>query len=150
MRKMETVRTVRATPARVWDLVGDVTGWGRLLPTIEEVTRLDGDGPVGTGARFRVRQPGLPTAVYEITCWAPGAGFTWESSSPGVRTTATHELAPEPEGTRLTLGIEWTGPLAGAVGVLLGGKARRMVAQEADTFARLAAAGDGAAGAEER
>lgn len=135
-------RVIDAGADRVWSLVGDVERWGDLLPTMEEVTRLGG-GPVGVGVRFAVRQPGLPKAVYEMTEWRPGAGFTWTAAAAGVRTTATHEIEAVGEQSRLTLGIEWTGPLAGLVALLLGGKARRMVEQEADTFARLAVAGDG-------
>lgn len=150
MRSIEVERHIPVTPERVWDLVGDVEHWDRLLPTIRSVTRLDGDGPVGVGARFRVHQPGLPPAVYEVTRWKSGNGFTWVSTAPGARTTATHALTPVDGGTRLSLGIEWTGPLAGPVGVLLGGKARRLVEQEGDAFARLAAAGGDDPGPEDR
>ena len=134
-------RLIDASADRVWHLVGDVERWDRMLPTINQVTRVDAGDPVGVGARFEVRQPGLPKAVYEITEWRPGSGFTWVSSSPGVRTTATHELGSESGRTRLALAITWTGALAGVVRLVLGAKARRMVEQEADTFARLAETG---------
>jgi len=60
------------------------------------------------------------------------------SSAPGVRTTASHEVSERDGGTRLVLGIDWSGPLAPIVRMLVGMKARRMVEQEADTFVRLA------------
>jgi hypothetical protein len=85
-------RRIDAGVDRVWELVGDVEHWDDLLPTMQQVTRLDGGGPVGEGARFEVRQPGLPKAVYEITDWEPGVGFTWVAAATGVRTTATHEI----------------------------------------------------------
>ena len=122
----------------MWSLVGDVERWDDLLPTVQQVTRLDGGGPVGVGARFEVRQPGLPKAVYEITEWEPRVGFTWVASAAGVRTTATHEIRSQDGQTLLVLGIAWTGPLAGLVRLLMATKARRMVEQEADTFAQLA------------
>lgn len=130
---------------RVWSLVGDIERWDRILPTMTRVTRLDAGEPLGVGARFDVEQPGLRAAVYEITEWRPGIGFTWESSAPGVRTTATHNLRTDAGRTRLTLGVSWSGPLSGLVRLLLGGKARRMVEKEADVFVRLAEAdgGDG-------
>lgn len=128
---------------RLWRLLGDVERWDDLLPTMHEITRLDGGGAVGVGARFEVRQPGLPKAVYEITVWEPRVRFTWQASAVGVRTTATHELRAQDGGTRLVLGIAWTGPLAGLVRLLMATKARRMVEQEADTFAQLAKAGRG-------
>jgi hypothetical protein len=140
---MNTVeRLVDANVGRVWNLVCAVERWDQMLPTIQKVSRLDAGGPVGLGARFEVRQPGLPKAVYEITEWDAGSGFTWVSSSPGVSTTASHRLQAESGQTRLTLGIAWTGPLAGLVRLLLGTKARRMVEQEAEAFTRLAERGD--------
>lgn len=135
---IEVDRLIDASADRVWTLVSDLEAWDRMLPTMQQVRRLDGDGPVRAGARFEVRQPGLPKAVYEVTEWRPGAGFTWVSSSPGVRTTATHEVGTEHGKTRLRLGVEWSGPLAWLIRLLVGAKARRMVEQEADTFARLA------------
>jgi hypothetical protein len=79
--------------------------------------------------------------MYEVTRWDPGSGFTWRASTPGVRTTATHRLETQGETTRLLLGIEWSGPLAGVVGLLMRSKTERMVGQEADTFATLAESG---------
>jgi uncharacterized protein YndB with AHSA1/START domain len=139
---MRCEREVAASPERLWAFVGDVERWAELLPTIRRVVRLGPDGPVGVGARFEVHQPGLPKAVYEVTDWQPGRGFTWVSSAPGVRTTAVHTLAPRDGGTRLVLGIDWSGPLAGLVRLLVGSKARGMVAQEADTFVVLAEGAD--------
>jgi ligand-binding SRPBCC domain-containing protein len=134
-------RQIDAKVGHVWDLVGDVERWDALLPTMQRVTRIDGGGTVGEGARFEVRQPGLPKAVYEITEWKPGVGFTWVAASVGVSTTATHEVTPSDGGALLVLGIAWSGPLAGLVGLLMGRKTRRMVEQEADTFAELAMQG---------
>jgi uncharacterized protein YndB with AHSA1/START domain len=136
-------RSIDATADRVWSLVGDLERWDEMLPTIQKVTRLEPDTPIGVGSRFEVRQPGLPKAVYEITEWEPGSGFVWVASAPGVRTTATHRVDTGTGGTRLTLGITWTGPLAGVVRLLMSGKTRRMVEREADTFTRLAESADG-------
>jgi hypothetical protein len=119
-------------------LLSDLDHWADLLPTIQQIIRLSGDGPVGVGDRFEVQQPGLPKAVYEITHWEPGQAFTWVSSASGVRTTASHRLRPEPDGTGLALSIEWSGPSAWLARLLAGPKARRMVELEADTFVRLA------------
>lgn len=138
---IEEVRVVAAGPERVWELVSDLERWDEMLPTMQRVERLGADGPVGVGARFRVHASGLPGAVYEVTSWEPGSGFTWVASTPGVRTTATHQLQAHIGGTRLTLTIDWSGPLAGAVRRFVGSKSARMVAREADTFASLAERG---------
>ena len=135
---IDVERNADASTGRVWDLVSDLDRWGQMLPTIRQITRVGTEDPIGVGARFEVRQPGLPKGVYEITAWEPGSGFTWVSSAPGVRTTASHEISAQDGGTRLVLGIDWSGPLAPIVRALVGSKARRMVEQEADTFVRLA------------
>lgn len=131
-------RKIDAGNDRMWSLLGDVERWDDRLPTMQQITRLDEEGPIGVGARFEVRQPGLPKARYEITEWKPLVGFTWTAFAVGVRTTATHEIRTQDERTLLVLGIAWTGPLAGLVRLLMAKKARRMVEQEADTFAQLA------------
>jgi carbon monoxide dehydrogenase subunit G len=134
----EVERTIAADTDRVWQLLSDLDNWDQMLPTMQRVTRLGTKGPLGVGTRFEVQQPGLRRAVYEITDWQPGRGFTWRSTAPGIRTAAPHWLAPQDEGTRLVLGIDWSGPLTGLVRLLLGSKVRRMVEQEADSFTRLA------------
>ncbi|PSK87478.1 polyketide cyclase/dehydrase/lipid transport protein [Murinocardiopsis flavida] len=128
-----------ASADRLWSLVGDLPAWGAMLPSVDSVRRLGAaEVPIGVGARFAVRQPGLPAAVYEVTEWSPGRSFTWVARSPGVVTTCRHIIEAEGAGSRLRLSIEWTGPLAGLVRLLIAGKARRMVESEAATFARLA------------
>lgn len=133
--------SVAGSPEGLWSLVGDVEGWGELLPTVTSVRRVDDDGAIGVGSRFEVRQPGLPKAVYEVTGWEPGRAFTWVARSLGVATTASHEVVPEGDGARLDLTLRWSGPLAGLIRLLVGAKARGMVKSEAATFTRLA--GDG-------
>lgn len=136
------VRTIEAPADVVWGFVSDLERWAELLPTVNQVTRVEGSGPVGVGARFRVRQPGIVPATYEVTDWRPGRGFTWVTASPGVRAEATHELRePAPGRTELTLAVTWSGLLAPLMRLLLADRARRMVVQEGDAFARLAVAG---------
>jgi hypothetical protein len=126
-----------ATPERLWSLAGDVERWGDRLPTVDSVRPL-GTGPIGVGSRFEVRQPGLPKAVWEVTDWQPGRSFTWVSSSPGIRSTAVHTVQGDGDGSRLDLSLEWSGPLARVLELLIGRKARGMVETEAETFTRLA------------
>lgn len=142
-RAMDKITAVSDAPTasseHLWSVVSNLTAWGELLPTVDSVQRLDTEGgPIDVGSRFTVRQPGLPAAVYEVTEWSPGRSFTWAARSPGVVTTASHIIDSEGTGSRLSLSIEWTGPLAGLVRLLLGGKSRRMVESEAEAFAGLA------------
>lgn len=127
-----------ASADRLWKYLGDVEHWGDHLPTFESVRHVGGPTPTNVGSRFEVRQPGLAKAVYEITRWEPEHGFTWVGRVPGVRTTGIHDIEPDGDGHRILLGIEWSGPLAGAIRPLLSGKARRMMQSEGETIARLA------------
>lgn len=127
-----------ATPDRLWSLASDVERWDDRLPTVDSVRRL-GSGPTAVGSRFEVRQPGLPKAVWEVTDWQQGRSFTWVSASPAIRSTAIHTVHDDGAGSRLELMLEWSGPLAPVLRLLVGRKARGMVETEAETFARLAA-----------
>ena len=126
-----------ATPDRLWAIVSEVERWGDRLPTIDLVRPL-GSGPAGVGSKFEVRQPGLPKAVWEISDWQPGRSFTWVSAGPGIRSTAVHTVRQDDDGSRLDLSLEWTGPLARVLELLIGRKARGMVETEAETFTRFA------------
>ncbi len=95
-------------------------------------------GRTGVGSRFEVRQPRLPKAVWEVTDWQQGRSFTWVSTSPGIRSTAVHTVHDDAGGSRLDLSLDWSGPLAWALELLIGRKARGMVETEAETFTRLA------------
>ena len=128
------------TSDRLWALASDVERWAERLPTVDSVRSL-GSGPTGVGSRFEVRQPGLPKAVWEVTDWQQGRSFTWVSTSPGIHSKAVHAVRDEGEGSRLDLSLEWAGPLARLLGLLIGRKAQGMVDTEAETFARLAEQG---------
>ncbi len=135
---MEAYADSPAPVHRLWAILSDVTAWPRHLDTFTSVTGLDGDG-LRVGARFAVRQPGLPAATYEVTSLEEGRAFTWTARTAGVTTQATHTITEHGDGSRLDLRIEWTGPLARPVALLLGRKTRALIAYEAATFARLAA-----------
>ena len=96
------------------------------------VKRLD-QGELRLGSRARIRQPGLPPAVWEVTDLVPGEGFSWAATGPGIRTIGHHRFAPAPDGTvKLTLGLEQTGPLAGVMRALLTGRTKRFLRLEVD------------------
>lgn len=135
---VEITRIVDATPAELWPILSDVLRWPEWLPTVTAVTTDPAGGRPGTtrvGAAYRVTQPRLGTASWEITDWRPDAGFTWVSRRPGVTTTGTHELRPVDGGTEVRLGIAWVGPLAGLTRALLGGMTRDYVTREAAALA---------------
>lgn len=135
-----TQRIIRAERDQVWRFLGDLESWDELLPTIDEIERLDGPGPITVGSRFRVEQPGLAAATYEITDWRPGRRFVWQADLRGVRTVATHDLYNNGPGSRLALGIEWHGPLAPLVRLAFRRKTQHFLDEEAAALARRAEA----------
>lgn len=128
---------VAAPPDAVWPLFVDVERWPEWTPSMQHVRRRDA-GPLRVGSEADVKQPGMPKAVWRVTELEPGRRFTWEVASPGVTTTAVHLVEPDGDGATVTLTVRQSGPLAGLVGLLLGGRIRRMVEQEADGFRRQA------------
>jgi hypothetical protein len=126
-----------ASPDRLWLLASDIERWGDRLPTVDSARPL-GSGPTGVGSRFEVRQPGLRKAIWEVTDWQQGRSFTWVSTVPGIRSTATHTVHDHGDGSELELSLEWSGAMAKIVERFIGRKAKGMVETEAETFARLA------------
>ena len=133
--------TTTATADRVWSVLSELDAWPQWLPTVNRLEREDPDAPHGVGAAYRLEQPRLPRARWVVTEWTPGEGLTWTSSGPGVTTTATHELGPAPSGgTEIVLGISWSGPLGGLLGLLYGRLTRRYLETEVAALADRATA----------
>lgn len=102
---------IAAPPERVWAVVVDGERWPERIPAVDVVERLD-TGPLIVGARTRLQQPRLPTAVWTVTELAEGSSHTWKSSSPGVTVSAAHVVEPHPDGSRLSLAVTVTDPLS--------------------------------------
>jgi uncharacterized membrane protein len=109
---------IDAAPERVWAVLTDVERWPEWTETVTSVTRLD-EGSLIAGSRARVEQPKLPPTEYVVTESMPGRSFTWMARSPGVRTTARHDVEALPYGgTRVRLGVTQAGPLGTVMGRL--------------------------------
>lgn len=132
MSRHQVTVEISAPPDRVWAVMRDVDRWHEWTRSVRRVERLDGK-PFALGTRVRVRQPRLPPAVWEITSiHAGGGGFTWESTAPGVRVTARHEIERAGRGSRVRLSIDNEGPLGSVIGRLIAGITRRYMAMEAE------------------
>ena len=120
---------IAAPPQTVWNLISDVRHWPDLLPaTVTSVRPLEPDRAEEVGARYVIEQPRIPRATWELTEWAPNQRFTWQSRTFGVTTTGSHVGEPLPAGgSRATLAIEWTGPLAAVVRLAYGKLTQRYV-----------------------
>lgn len=122
---------ISAPAERVWQTLVDVESWPRWSPSMTEVKRLD-TGPLHVGSRARVKQPGLPVFVWEVTELDEGSHFTWATHVPGVATTARHDISETAGHSHLTLSVSWSGPLAGVVAAMYAKRTRQSLAQEAN------------------
>jgi uncharacterized membrane protein len=120
---------ISAAQQRVWQVITDVESWPQWTKSMTTVKRLD-DGPLRVGSRARVKQPGLPNLVWQVTDITEGAEFTWVTRSAGVTATATHRVDEAPAGVRLTLTVAWTGIFAGVVAAMAGKQTRKYLALE--------------------
>jgi uncharacterized membrane protein len=117
--RFEATIDVAAPAEKVFDVYADVEHWPDWTSTVTSVERLD-DGPFRLGSRARVRQPRLPTAVWEVTELVPGRTFTWVSRGPGLVTTGRHTVQPAAgPGTATAIAeLEQAGPVGRLVGLL--------------------------------
>jgi carbon monoxide dehydrogenase subunit G len=126
---------VDAPPEQVWPVMSDVERWHEWTPTIISVRRTNA-GPFRIGARAHIRQPKLPPADWVVTALEEGRSFDWESRAPGVRVLGRHRVDPAGSGSRVTLSIQYSGPVGNLLGRLIGGLSRRYIALEADGLKR--------------
>jgi uncharacterized membrane protein len=130
--QFETTVTIDAEQQDVWAALVDVEHWPEWTESMNEV-RWDDGSAVAVGNRALVKQPSLPTTRWTVTELDEGSAFSWQTSSPGVRTLGTHGITPGGDGgTTLTLGIQQSGALAGVVAALFGARTRRYVRMEAE------------------
>ena len=98
-RQLESEVEVQASPERVWEVLTDVEYWSEWTETVTSVRRLD-DGPLRPGSRAKISQPRIPETEYVVTELSGGQSFTWVATSPGMRTTARHDLEGLPDADR--------------------------------------------------
>ena len=133
--EFSAVAGIRASPASVWQVMRDVAQWPSWTTSISEVSVLD-DEPLGVGSRVAIRQPGLPSATWEVTELEPEKGFTWVSRSPGVEVTARHQIEPTEAGSRVTLSVTYAGALGPLIGWLFRNKTDNYLLLEAHGLKR--------------
>jgi uncharacterized protein YndB with AHSA1/START domain len=124
-----------ARPDTVWQVLADVEHWSHWTPTIQQIEPLDAGG-LRTGARYRVVQPGLQPAVYEVTACTPDQVFTWVYRLPGGEMIADHRIATRNGQTEVELSFRSKGIMADVVSMLLSRKIRQLVATEASSLKR--------------
>ena len=136
MRFEKTV-SVQAPVEVLWRVVEDVESWPKLTESMTSVERLDG-GPLRVGMRVKVHQPKLPPATWKVTELVENERFVWKARGLGFSTQGFHEVAPDGEGSTLTLAIEQSGLMSGMVGRMWKDLTERYIALEAAGIKRRA------------
>ena len=121
------------TPARpdsVWQILADVEHWRDWTPTVVEIKPVNANG-LRVGARYRVVQPKLRPAIYEVTECVPNQAFTWVQKLPQGAMIADHRLSSRDGGTEVELSLTSKGLLANIVGKMFSKLISDYVATEA-------------------
>ena len=121
--------TIDAPIDVVWSVFTDVERWPTWASSFTSVELID--GPMRLGAKARIRQPRLPTVVWQVTKWEPGRSWTWTAMSPGARTEASHVLTRAGNGTLAEQSITPSGPIGRLAAFVLRSLTRRYLAIEA-------------------
>jgi hypothetical protein len=116
MRVVKTC-TTQADPAVVWKVLADVERWHEWTPTVLSIKPLSDIG-FAVGSRYRVEQPKLRPAIYEVTECIPGSRFTWVQRFIGGAMIADHRIRPCDKGSELELSFTSTGLLGSILGKL--------------------------------
>lgn len=115
----------------VWQVFSDVEHWPDWTASVTSLVAQDGRG-LDLGKRFAIKQPGMPTLVWQVTEIEPGSSWTWVQRSPGVHVRAQHWVVAQPGGrTLVRQQLNQTGVIGAVVGRLTANKTRRFLAQEA-------------------
>lgn len=128
---MRVVRVITsARPEEVWRVLTDVEHWRDWTPTVIDIKPLL-SAPMQRGARYRVVQPKLRPAVYEVTEYVPNQRFAWEQKLPGGVLVADHRITSRNGATEVELSFESHGLLANVVATVFSKMIARYVATEA-------------------
>jgi uncharacterized membrane protein len=130
MKYFYTTVDIEAPPDRIWIALRDIEHWSEWTATISSIRRLDA-GPLAVGSRAIVRQPKLLPARWQVTELVEGRGFTWITLCPGLLVTARHYIEAMAGSSRVTLSLDFSGPLSAIVARLTRGLNTRYLALEA-------------------
>lgn len=124
-----------ARPDPIWRILADVEHWPNWTPTVQEIKPLGNTG-LRVGAQYRVTQPKLRPAVYEVSECTPNKAFTWVHKLPGGTMIADHRLVPHNGGTEVELSFASKGLLADLASMIFSRLIREYVATEARSLER--------------
>lgn len=80
---------------------------------------------------MEIERPGLPAGVWEVDGLTAGSGFSWSSTTPGVRTGVAYRIVPLSDAAcEVTLAVAQGGMLAGLTDMAVGARTRELVETE--------------------
>jgi hypothetical protein len=113
----------------------DVERWPEWTASMKSVERLDG-GEFGVGSKARLSIRRAPTSVYTVTELTPNRSFTWETTSAGIKGIAKHAIAPDGNGSKVTLSVDLLGFLATLMSPIIRRPSEENVRMEAEGLKR--------------
>lgn len=122
-----------AGPDIVWQILADVEHWPDWTPTVMEIKSLC-NKDMKVGARYRVVQPKLRPAVYEVTECVRNQAFTWVRKLPGGGLIGGHRLSSRDGATEVELSFTSKGLFANVVGKMFSKLISDYVATEAKSL----------------
>jgi len=122
-----------ARPDVVWQILAELEHWSDWTPTMTEIKPLTNSG-LTVGARYRVVQPKLRPAIYEVTECVPNQTLTWIQKFPGGVMIADHRLSPHHGGTEIELSFSSEGLLATIIGKMFSKTISDYVASETESL----------------
>jgi len=140
MKHFGTTIDIKAPPDQVWGALRDVEHWSEWTPTVIQIRRLD-VGPLAIGTRVIIRQPKLLPARWQVIEVDEGRSFTWITVGPGIRVTARHSVEGTANSSRVTLSLDFSGPLGPLAARLTRGLNERYLDLEARGLKKHAEAG---------
>lgn len=112
----ESIET-SASPARVWQLVADVTQWKDWNAGIETI---EIHGPFEAGISFTMQPPGQDALTSTLIEVKPNESFTDETVVGETRVLVSHKLVPLSQGrTKIIFSTEIAGPGAEEFGPMV-------------------------------
>jgi uncharacterized membrane protein len=114
--------SIAAPPATVWAVMSDIEGWPSWSKSVDTAERGEA-GPLQVGSTAVIKQPKLAKSRWVVTELEPERSFTWESTSPGVKSTGVHRVAPAGDGSEVYLELRLSGPFAWMIELI----ARRLI-----------------------
>jgi hypothetical protein len=132
MTDFRHVVEIRASALHVWAVLLDVERWPEWTTSVTKVQRMD-IGPLTLGSRTRIWQPRLRPAVWQVTSLdEQRLVFAWTTRSPGIRIIGLHYVEPLKSTSRVTLSLQYQGPLSPIVARFYANLSRDYLAREAN------------------